>query len=129
MKFKSSRLVTGLLLEAIGLCLILSFSFIDIAATAILSFFNLFFLSLTIHLNGTRNKKLIILSLGNIIGLLWNFVLHYLAIAGATFFGESFNFFYTVAYPFLNFMWIVSFWSLSLAVLTKPKNIQTEVKT
>ena len=129
MKFKSRLLVTCFFLEAIVLCLIFSYSFIDIAATATLLIFNLFFLSLIIHLNGTLNKKLGILSLGNIIGLLWNFVLHCFAIAGATFFGESFNFLYTVAYPFLNFMWIVSFWSLSLAVLPKPRSIHTEVKT
>lgn len=129
MKFKSGRLVTGLFLEAIVLCLILSFRFIDIAATATLLIFNLFFLSLIIHLNGTLNKKLGILSVGNIIGLLWNLVLHYFNIACITFFGESSNLFFTIAYPFLNFMWIVSFWSLGLTVLPKPRNIQTEVKT
>lgn len=129
MKFESSRLVLGLFLEAIGLCLIICFRFINIASTATLLIFNLFFLSLIIHLNGTLNRKLGILALGNIMGLFWNFVLYYFAIAGVTFFGEPFNVFYTVSYPFLNFMWIVSFWSLSLAVLPKPKSMQTEVKT
>ena len=129
MESKISRFVTGLFLEAIALCLIMSFRFINIAATATLLIFNLFFLSLTIHLNGTLNRKLGTLALGNITGLLWNFTLQYFAIAGTTFFGEPFNLFYTVSYPFLNFMWIVSFWSLSLAVLPKPKNSQAEVKT
>jgi hypothetical protein len=129
MKFESSRLVLGLFLEAIALCLIICFRFINIASTATLLIFNLFFLSLIIHLNGTLNRKLGILALGNIMGLFWNFVLYYFAIAGVTFFGEPFNVFYTVSYPFLNFMWIVSFWSLSLAVLPKPKSMQTEVKT
>jgi hypothetical protein len=129
MKFESSRLVLGLFLEAIALCLIICFRFINIASTATLLIFNLFFLSLIIHLNGTLNRKLGILALGNIMGLFWNFVLYYFAIAGVIFFGEPFNVFYTVSYPFLNFMWIVSFWSLSLAVLPKPKSMQTEVKT
>jgi hypothetical protein len=129
MKFKSSRLVLGLFLEAIALCLIICFRFINIASTATLLIFNLFFLSLIIHLNGTLNRKIGILALGNIMGLFWNFVLYYFAIAGVTFFGEPFNVFYTVSYPFLNFMWIVSFWSLSLAVLPKPKSMQAEVKT
>jgi hypothetical protein len=128
MKFQSSRLVTGLFLEAITLCLIASFRFINIAATATLSIFNLLFLSLTIHLNGTLNKKLGILALGNIIGLFWNFVLQYFAVAGVAFFGESFNAFYAVSYPFLNFTWVVSFWSMSLAFLPKPKSTQAEVK-
>jgi hypothetical protein len=128
MKFKSSRLVTGFFLEVITLCLIISFRFVNIAATATLLIFNLFFLSLTIHLHGTLNRKLGILAVGNIMGLFWNFVLHYFAVAGGAFFGESFNVFYAVSYPFLNFMWIVSFWSLSIAVLPKPKSTQAEVK-
>jgi hypothetical protein len=129
MKIENSRLVLGLFVETIALCLIISFSFINIASTATLLIFNLLFLSLTIQLNGTLNRKLGILALGNTIGLFWNFVLHYFAIGGVTFFGEPFKFFYAVSYPFLNFMWIVSFWSLSLAFLPKPKNTQAEVKT
>lgn len=129
MKFESNRVVLGLFLETIALCLIISFRFINIAATATLLIFNLLFLSLTIHLNGTLNRKIVTLTLGNIIGLFWNFILHYFDIAGVTFFGEPFNVFYAVSYPFLNFMWIVSFWSLSLAVLPKPKSKQAAVKT
>ena len=122
-------IVTGLFLEAIVLCLILSFSLINLATTITLLIFTLFFISITIHLNGTINKKLGLLTIGNITGLLWNLVLQYFDIAGATFFGESFNLFFTIVYPFLNFMWIVSFWSLSLTVLPKPANVQLEVKT
>ena len=128
MKFECSRLVLGLFLEAIALCLIASFRFINIEATATLLIFNLFFFSLTVHLNGTLNRKLGVLALGNIMGLCWNFVLYYFAIAGVTFFGEPFHVFYAVSYPFLNFMWIVSFWSLSLTVLPKPKSTPAEVK-
>ena len=128
MKLDSNRLVLGLFLEAIALCLITSFRFINIESTATLLIFNLLFLSLTFQLNGALNRKLGILALGNIVGLFWNFVLYYFAIAGVTFFGESFNVFYAVFYPFLNFMWIVSFWSLSLTILPKPKSPPAEVK-
>jgi len=62
----------GLFLEAIALCLITSFRFINIESTATLLIFNLLFLSLAIHLNGTLNRKLGILALGNLIGLFWN---------------------------------------------------------
>jgi hypothetical protein len=89
MKFKSSRLVLGLFLETIALCLILSFSFINIASTATLLIFNLFFLSLIIQLNGTLNKKIGILALGNITGLFWNIVLYYFDIAGVAFFWRT----------------------------------------
>ena len=121
MKNTINRLAIGLSIEAITLCLIISFTFINISATIMLLIFNLFFLSLTIHLNGTLNKKIGILSLGNIAGLLWNLVLHYFAIAGNAFFGKPFSLIYTVSYPFLNFMWIVAFWSLSLTVLPNPQ--------
>lgn len=128
MKFESSRLVLGLFVETIALCLITTFRFINIESTATLLIFNLLFLSLTFQLNGALNIKLGMLALGNIIGMFWNFVLHFLTIAGVTFFGEVFNVFHAVFYPFLNFMWIVSFWSLSLAILPKPKSMLEEVK-
>jgi hypothetical protein len=126
MKSKRSLLVTGLFLEAIALCLILSFSVINIAATATLLIFNVLFLSLIIQLNITVDRKLGILAAGNISGLLWNIALHHFAIAGSTFFGETFNVFYAISYPFLNFMWVVFFWSLSARA--KPKITQAEVK-
>ena len=129
MKKTINRLVLGLSIEAITLCLILSFTLINIAATITLLIFNLFFLPLTIHLNGKPHTKLGILAVGNITGLLWNFILHHFAIAGNAFFGNPFNLAYTVSYPFLNFMWVVAFWSLSLTVLSKPISNQTKVKT
>ena len=128
MKFESSRLALGLFLEAIALCLITSFRFINIESTVTLLIFNLLFLSLTFQLNGTLNRKIGMLALGNIIGLFWNFFLYFFAIAGVTFFGEIFNVFYAVFYPLLNFMWIVSFWSLSLSVFPNSKGMCAEVK-
>ena len=128
MKFKRSHLVLGLFLETIVLCLIASFRFISIEATTTLLIFNLLFLSLTFQLNGALNRKLGMLALGNVIGLFWNSVLHFFAVAGVTFFGEAFNVFYAVLYPLLNFMWIVSFWSLSLAFLPNSKSTHAEVK-
>jgi hypothetical protein len=71
-----------------------------------------------------QSKKLGILSLGNITGLFWNSVLYHFAIAGVTFFGDPCNVFYAISYPILNFIWIVSFWSLSLAVLPNPKTLK-----
>jgi hypothetical protein len=56
-------------LEAIALCLIVSFRFINIEATATLLIFNLLFLSLTFQLDGTLNRKLGMLALGNVIGV------------------------------------------------------------
>ena len=122
MKFESNRLFSGLFLEVIALCVIASFRFINIESTIMLLFFNFLFILLTLELNGTLNRKLGMLALGNIIGLFWNFILYFFTIAGITYFGEVFNGFYAIFCPFLNFMWIVSFWSLSLAAFPRLKN-------
>ncbi len=129
MKIGSSRLVLGFFLGAIALCLIASFRFINIESTVTLLIFNLLFLSFIFQLNGPLNRKLGMLSLGNIIGLFWNFFLYFFAMVGIMVFGEIFNVLYAVFYPFLNFMWIVSFWSLSLSVLPNPKSIHAKVET
>lgn len=128
MKFESSRLVLSFFLVVIVLCLVTAFRFINIESTVTLLIFNLLFFSLTFQLDGSFNRKLGMLALGNIIGLFWNFFLHFFATAGAMVFGEIFNVFYAVFYPILNFMWVVSFWSLSLPVLPKPKSMHAEVK-
>ena len=128
MESKISLLVSALFVEEIVLCLVLTLRLINIPTAVTLLIFNLFFLSLISHLNGTLSKKIGILALGNITGLLWNVVLHYFAIAGAAFFGEPFDLLYSVSHPFLNFIWVVSFWSLSLAFFHKPKNTQEEMK-
>jgi len=70
MKFES--LASGLFFEAIALCVIASFRFINIESAVTLLFFNLLFILLTFELNGTLNRKLGMLALGNIIGLFWN---------------------------------------------------------
>jgi hypothetical protein len=127
-KLGSIRLVSGLFLIVIALCVLASFRFINIESTVILLFFNFLFLFLTFELNGTLNRKLGMLTLGNIIGLFWNFILYFFTIAGSAYFGEAFNVFYAIFRPFLNFMWIISFWSLSIAAFSKPKNLHVETK-
>jgi hypothetical protein len=128
MMLENSRIVTGFFVEAITLCLIMSFRFINIESTTILLIFNLLFTSLIFQLKGALNRKLSLLALGNIIGLFWSFIFCSLSSAGTSVFGEGFNVVYAIFYPFLNFMWVVSFWSLSLAILTTTTNRRTEVE-
>ena len=128
MKFKANRLVLVLFLEVIALCLIVSFRFINIETVIILLIFNFLFTSLIFQLNGALNRKLGMLALGNIIGLFWNFIFHSFAVVGVVYFGEIFGAFYTIFYPLLNLMWIVSFWSLSLAALPNSQNMHAEAK-
>jgi len=90
---------------------------INLQSTIILLIFNAFFISLTIQLNGPFNRKLYLLASGNVIGFSWNFIFYSLAMVGTGFFGKDFNILFTVFFPFLSSLWIVSFWSLSLTVL------------
>lgn len=128
-KFAGTRLVSGLFLTAIALCVITAFRFINTEAAIILLFFNLLFICLTFELNGTLNIKLGMLALGNAVGLLWNIILFSFAAAGSAYFGETFNVLCGIFRPFLNFMWIISFWSLSLSAFPKPEKLHVEAKT
>jgi hypothetical protein len=100
MKIESSRLVLGFLLEAIVLCLITSFRFINIESTVTLLIFNLLFLSLTFQLNGALNRKIGMLALGNIIGLFWNFLLYFLPLPEPCFLAKYSMFFTPFSIPF-----------------------------
>jgi len=116
-----TSLFSLLFLTVTALCVITSFCFINIEAAVILLLFNFLFICFTFELNGTLNRKLGMLALGNVVGLFWNTILFFFAVAGSAYFGETFNVFYAVFRPFLNFMWIISFWSLSLAAFPKPE--------
>ncbi|MCW4008584.1 MAG: hypothetical protein NWF09_07860 [Candidatus Bathyarchaeota archaeon] len=49
------------------------------------------------------------------------------AATGTEFFGEIFTAFYALLQPIFNFMWIISFWSVSLSFFT-PENMREAVK-
>ena len=116
------HLVTALFLEAIILCLVASFQFVDIESTAILLIFNAMFLSIAFLLKGALNKKLGLLLLGNVTGLLWNYTFHFFTITAISSF-ENFSTIYTIIYPFLNSLWVITFWSLSLTALHRHENV------
>jgi hypothetical protein len=123
MKSACSYLAVGFFLGAITFCLILSLCQINLASFAALLTFNVLFVSIIVHSEGTFPRKVGVLTLGNIVGLLWNFVFRHFGLLGTALFGEVFSALYSIAYPFLNFMWIVSFWSLSLGFLFEPRKI------
>jgi hypothetical protein len=58
---------------------------------------------------------------GNIIGLLWNYLFSMLVATVANYFGKFFDTVYIILNPFVNLIWIVSFWSISLTVLANSK--------
>ena len=123
MKSACSHLAVGFFLGVITLCLVLSIRLINLTSLAALLTFNVLFISIIVHSEGTFPRKFGVLTLGNMVGLLWNFVFHHFGLFGTAFFGEAFNALYAIAYPFLNFMWIVSFWSLSLGFLLEPRKM------
>ena len=122
-------LVAGFFLEVIALCLIASFTLISLESTTMLLIFNFLFISLTFGLTGKLTRKLCLLSFGNVIGLFWDFTLYSLATSGNAYFGGTFTALFRIFHPFLDFGWIVSFWSISLSALPKPKTNSVEVQT
>jgi hypothetical protein len=114
-------LASGLLLEIIALCLISSYLLIDSESMISLLVFDFLFLTLNFYLNGKTAVKLGLLALGNFVGILCNLVFFSFHTVGVAFFGGWFNVFYAISYPVLNMLWVVSFWSLSLAALPKPQ--------
>jgi len=128
MKSSGKRLFLFLLLQLTALSLLASLRFINLETTITLAFFNLLFASLIFQLHGSQSRKMGMLTIGNIVGFFWNLVFFYFSSAGTAFFGSAFSAFYTIAYPLLNLMWIVPFWSLTLSFLAKPPNLSAEVK-
>jgi hypothetical protein len=108
---------------AIVLCLVLAYRNLNIESSITLTVFNLFFISLFYQLNGSLIQKAAILTCGNILGLMWNYVFQNVSVTGSEIFGISFNVFFSVIYPLLTLTWIVPFWSLSLSILPKPRSI------
>jgi hypothetical protein len=119
-------LASGLLLEIVALCVIASYLLISTESMITLLVFDFLFLTLTFYLKGSLPQKLGLLALGNLIGILCSLIIYAIAVVGVAYFGEGFNAFYAISYPMLNVLWIVSFWSFSLAALPKPQGRQAE---
>ncbi len=115
-------------LQLVALCIAASYVFLNLQATLTLVIFNFLFGTLTFQLDGSSPRKLCMLAAGNFVGLFWNFVFFYFAMAGAAWLGGSFDAFYTVAYPILNLLWIVPFWSLGLGLLPRMQTGSSEVQ-
>ena len=75
------------------------------------------FISITFQLNCDVNRKLGLLALGNFVGFGWNFIFNNVALEGALFFGKPFLVLYVFFFPFINSLWLISYWSLSLTAL------------
>jgi len=95
---------------------------LDISALVAIIFFNLLFVFLLFPLEGTLLRKLALLFAGNSVGLLWYLIQLSLKEASMFFLGtDAVTIIILVAKPLIDFVWIVSIWSLSLSVLASAK--------
>jgi hypothetical protein len=118
-------LASMLFVQLIVLSVYVSLKFLDLKSTAVLLIFNFLFISLTWKLNGDSTRKLGLLATGNMLGLAWNYAVYSLVFE-VTGLGGIFGVLSTIVYPFLDSIWIVTFWSLSLTVLPKPRILEAE---
>lgn len=109
---------------AVGVFLSLAFYLlgVNVELLPVLIFFNILFVSALFPLDGSLKRKTVLLFAGNFIGLAWNNIIHMFAFFAAEQFGGFFGTAYIILSPFLNLVWIVSFWSLSLTLISNSKN-------
>jgi len=116
-----NRIVFGLFLGAVVFYIFLFLLLVNKETVFTLIMFNFLFISLTFPLNGTLQRKIGMLLIGNIIGLFWTHIFSLFATTVCSYFGGFYNALFMILSPFLNLIWIVSFWSISLTVLTTSK--------
>lgn len=127
----ASRLMMLLFIEITPLCVLGTYFLIDLQSTVVLLAFNALFISLLLQLKGNLPTKLGLLAAGNLIGMMWNYCFHQLivyATVSSIVSNTALSIFYIVAYPFLNCLWVVSFWSLSLAALLNYNNFTRKIQ-
>ncbi len=118
---RSDYLILSFSITGIIFCILLSYIFINKESTFILAVFNLLFITLTFPLDGKLIYKTCLLLLGNIVGAFLNYFFLLFTFLGIYCLGEFFNIICAILNPFANLVWIVSFWSISLAFLANSK--------
>lgn len=126
--FRTDHLTSGVLAGIIVSCMLSIFVHAGTEPTSMLIIFNILYVFLTFPLDGELTKKLCMLLIGNVICLLWNNLFLLFAVAAAEYFEGSFEALYIILNPFLNLIWVVSFWSISLTILGDSKNKKSEQK-
>ncbi len=119
--WRIDHLLFGFFIVAIISYVLLFSFFVSNESVYMLIIFNFLFVSLTFPLDGTLTRKISMLLIGNVVGLFWNYLFSLFACTVAYYLGGFFNSLYIILSPFVNLVWIVSFWSLSLTALTNSK--------
>ena len=120
--------ILGFSVGAISSYLLLSSPYISDESALMLLIFNLLFVFLIFPLNGTLTTKTCMLLVGNVIGFFWSNLFSLFAHAATYYFGAIFSALYIILNPLINFVWIVSFWSVSLSVLANSEKRKSEAE-
>jgi hypothetical protein len=127
-ELKINHLIFGLLIGTTFSLFPLYFLKLPNEAFFTLALFNILFASLIFPLNGTLTKKIFILLMGNIVGLIWNYLFYVFAYTAANSLGNLFSIPYIILSPFINLVWIVTFWAMSLTFLApSKKRVECEI--
>jgi len=94
---------------------------LDLSALTAISFFNLLFLFLLFPLEGPLLRKVVLLIAGNQVGALWYIIQLSFEETFSFLNVDTFKIIILVAKPIIDFVWIVSIWSLSLSLLAPYK--------
>lgn len=119
--WRIDHLIFGLLIGTAFSSLPLYFLHIPLEPLVTLMLFNFLFSSLIFPLNGALPKKVFILVIGDVMGLVWNYLFYLFAYTAADTLGNLFSIPYIILSPFLNLVWVVSFWAVILTWLTTSK--------
>ena len=123
------HLIFGFSAAAIAFHMLLSSPYVSNESAPMLMIFNFLFVFLIFPLRGSLTTKMCMLLAGNVIGAFWANLLSLFIHAASYYFGEIFNVLYVILNPLINVVWIVSFWSLSLSVLTNSEKRRGEAES
>jgi hypothetical protein len=118
---RSDYIILGFSFVGIAFCMFTSFLFVNKESALMLAVFDMLFVSLTFPLDGKLVYKASLLLIGNILGSFWNYLFLLFSSFGTYYFGNLFTALCTILSPFANLVWIVTFWSMSLALLAGSK--------
>ncbi|MEM2146188.1 MAG: hypothetical protein QW279_12555 [Candidatus Jordarchaeaceae archaeon] len=83
--------------------------------------FNFLFVLTTFPLSGFLGLKIMLLLVGNALGVLWGLAWISFVSLATSLLGLSFEVFHAFFNPFFHSLWIVSFWSFGLSLLASSK--------
>ncbi len=103
---------------------------LSLSALIAIVLFNLLFVFLLFPLEGSLLRKVGLLLAGNFVGTLWYLIQSAFQVASISFLNiDAFKVIFVVVSPIIDFIWIVSLWSLSLSVLASKKTRGKENKS